>query len=148
MLLYVDMLIVCRGSVSGVTLRGLPVAQEIIKTIAIVGQDAKMPNLNCNGLGECNDGTMSVGYVPILRRFSHLKCIESWGSGTNSLQYIVPPIDAITEFVGNSATITSSLSNDLSAGPAAARGKDLAIVFVNALVPFSPTYIGLSFISG
>lgn len=105
------------GSVSGVTVRGLPVAQERIKTIAIVGQDAKMPNLNCNGLGECNDGTMSVG----------------WGSGTNSLQYIVPPIDAITEFVGNTATITSSLSNDLSAGPAAARGKDLAIVFVNAM---------------
>ncbi|KAG7447637.1 glycoside hydrolase family 3 protein [Guyanagaster necrorhizus] len=105
------------GSDSGVTVRGLPVAQERIKTIAIVGQDAKMPNLDCNSLGECNDGTMSVG----------------WGSGTNSLQYIVPPIDAITEFVGNSATITSSLSNDLSAGPAAAKGKDLAIVFANAM---------------
>ncbi|KAK0499589.1 glycoside hydrolase family 3 protein [Armillaria luteobubalina] len=105
------------GSVSGATVRGLPVAQERVKSIAIVGQDAKMPNLNCNGLGECNDGTMSIG----------------WGSGTNSLQYIVPPIDAITDFVGNSATITSSLSNDLSAGPAAAKGSDLAIVFVNAM---------------
>ncbi|KAK0435930.1 glycoside hydrolase family 3 protein [Desarmillaria tabescens] len=99
------------------TMTGLPVAQERIKTIAIVGRDAKMPNLNCNDTGECNNGTMSVG----------------WGSGTNSLQYIVPPIDAITDFVGSSATINSSLSNDLSAGPAAAKGKDLAIVFVNAM---------------
>lgn len=49
------------GSPSGVTTRGLPVAKEKIKTIAIVGQDAKMPDLNCNDLNECNDGTMSVG---------------------------------------------------------------------------------------
>ncbi|KAK0199460.1 glycoside hydrolase family 3 protein [Desarmillaria ectypa] len=105
------------GSASGVTVRGLPVAQERVKTIAIVGQDAKMPNMTCNDVGECNDGTMSAG----------------WGSGTISLQYIIPPIDAITKFVGNSTTITSSLSNDLSTGPAAANGKDLAIVFVNAM---------------
>jgi len=55
-----------------------------------------------------------------------------WGSGSNSLDFIVPPITAITDFVGNSATVTQSLSNDLSAGPNAARGKDLAIVFANA----------------
>ena len=46
---------------SGTTSRGLPVAASQIKTMAIVGQDAKMPNLNCNGLNECNDGTMSIG---------------------------------------------------------------------------------------
>ncbi|KAF8908321.1 glycoside hydrolase family 3 protein [Mucidula mucida] len=99
------------------TTSGLPVAKGSIKTIAVIGQDAKMPNLNCDDLGECNDGTMSVG----------------WGSGTNSLDFIVPPIDAITDFVGSSATITSSLSNDLSAGAAAAKGKDLCLVFVNAM---------------
>ncbi|KAF9025904.1 glycoside hydrolase family 3 protein [Hymenopellis radicata] len=101
----------------GTTIRGLPLAKGSIKTIAVIGQDAKMPNLSCNNLGECNDGTMSVG----------------WGSGTNSLDFIVPPIDAITDFVGSSATITSSLSNDLSAGAAAAKGKDLCLVFVNAM---------------
>lgn len=83
----------------------------------MVGQDGKMPNKNCGGLNQCNDGTMSVG----------------WGSGANSLDFIIPPIDAITSFVGTSATITSSLSNDLNAGANAARGKDVAFVFVNAM---------------
>lgn len=46
---------------SGTTLRGLPVAASQTKTIAVVGQDAKMPKLNCNGLNECNDGTMAIG---------------------------------------------------------------------------------------
>lgn len=104
------------GTPTGRTVRGLPLAMERIKTIAVIGQDAAMPNKNCGNLNECNDGTMSVG----------------WGSGCNSLDYIIPPIDAITSFVGGNATITSSLSNDLSAGPSAAKGKDLALVFVNA----------------
>jgi hypothetical protein len=55
-----------------------------------------------------------------------------WGSGSNSLEFLVPPIDAITSFAGSSATVTSSLSNDLNAGVDAARGKDVAFVFVNA----------------
>ncbi|KAG6883483.1 hypothetical protein C0993_005919 [Termitomyces sp. T159_Od127] len=105
------------GTPSGTTIRGLPLAASRIKTIAVIGRDAKLPNLNCNDLNECNDGTMSIG----------------WGSGSNSLQFIVPPIDAIASFVGTSATITSSLSNDLAAGPAAAVGKDAALVFVNAM---------------
>ncbi|THU90585.1 glycoside hydrolase family 3 protein [Dendrothele bispora CBS 962.96] len=110
------------GTPSGTTTRGLPVSQSLIKSIAIIGQDAKLPNLNCNpplapGLNECNDGTMSIG----------------WGSGSNSLDFIVPPVTAIMDFVGTQATVTQSLSNDLSAGPNAARGKDLAIVFANAM---------------
>lgn len=51
------------GTPSGITTRGLPVAKERIKSIAVVGQDAKMPNLNCSEMNECNDGTMSVGYA-------------------------------------------------------------------------------------
>ncbi|KAJ3570123.1 hypothetical protein NP233_g4610 [Leucocoprinus birnbaumii] len=105
------------GTPTGTTVRGLPLAQSRIKTIAVVGQDAKMPNQNCGDLNECNDGTMSVG----------------WGSGSNSLEFIVPPIDAITSFVGSSATITSSLSNDLDAGAKAAAGKDACLVFANAM---------------
>ncbi|GLB42481.1 putative glycoside hydrolase family 3 protein [Lyophyllum shimeji] len=105
------------GTPSGSTIRGLPLDASRIKTMAVVGQDAKMPNKSCNDLNECNDGTMSIG----------------WGSGSNSLEFIVPPIDAITSFVGTSATTASSLSNDLDAGASAARGKDVALVFVNAM---------------
>ncbi|KAG6887039.1 hypothetical protein C0992_001103, partial [Termitomyces sp. T32_za158] len=105
------------GEPGGITIRGLPLTASRVKTIAVVGQDARMPNMNCNDMNECNDGTMSIG----------------WGSGSNSLEFIVPPIDAITSFVGTSANITSSLSNDLTAGPAAATGKDVALVFVNAM---------------
>ncbi|KAJ7101371.1 glycoside hydrolase family 3 protein [Mycena belliarum] len=105
------------GAPSGVTVRGLPIAQARIKAMAVVGKDALLPNLHCNDLNECNDGTMSIG----------------WGSGSNSLSFIVPPITAIQSFVGNSATIATSLSNDLTAGPAAAKGKDVALVFANAM---------------
>ncbi|KAJ7054126.1 glycoside hydrolase family 3 protein [Mycena amicta] len=105
------------GAASGTTVRGLPLAQSRIKTMAVVGLDATYPNLTCNDLNECNDGTMSIG----------------WGSGSNSLAFIVPPITAIQSFVGTSATITTSLTNDLSAGPTAAKGKDVCIVFGNAM---------------
>jgi beta-glucosidase len=51
------------GTATGVTTRGLPLAAARIKTMAVVGQDALLPNLSCNDLNECNDGTMSIGYV-------------------------------------------------------------------------------------
>ncbi|KAF8896680.1 glycoside hydrolase family 3 protein [Infundibulicybe gibba] len=117
------------GTPTGTTVRGLPIASSRIKTMAVIGQDAKMPNLKCNDLNECNDGTMSIG----------------WGSGSNSLEFIVPPIDAITSFVGASATITTSLSNELDDGVNAAKGKDVAFVFVNAMsgeLGFYDTVVG------
>jgi beta-glucosidase len=95
------------------TSRGLPLASP--STIAVVGQDAKMPTPDCN-LNECNDGTVVIG----------------WGSGSYTLDYTIPPIDAITSHVGSSATITSSLTNDINNAVAAASGKDVAIVFANA----------------
>jgi len=51
------------GTPTGTTVRGLPLAQSRIRTIAVVGQDAKIPNQNCGDLNECNDGTMSIGLV-------------------------------------------------------------------------------------
>ncbi|CAK5269088.1 unnamed protein product [Mycena citricolor] len=101
---------------SGTTLRGLPVALSQVKSIAIVGLDGIMPNVKCNDLNECNDGTLGVG----------------WGSGSNYVRDTIPPVTAIQDFVGSSATITTSLTNDLNAGPAAAKGKDLCIVLGNA----------------
>jgi len=57
-----------------------------------------------------------------------------WGSGSNSLQFTVPPITALNEtFSAAGTVVTTSLSNDLNAGPAAAKGKDVAIVLVNAM---------------
>ncbi|KAF9533583.1 glycoside hydrolase family 3 protein [Crepidotus variabilis] len=102
---------------SGRTIRGLPALKGVAKTVAIVGQDAKMLNKDCGELNECNDGTMVVG----------------WGSGSNSLDFVVPPIDALTSYLGNSATLTSSLSNNLNDGANAAKGKDMTFVFVNAM---------------
>ena len=53
-----------RTTSGGVTTRGLPIAQSMINTVAIVGQDAKQLNQHCSGgLNECNDGTMVIGYV-------------------------------------------------------------------------------------
>ena len=46
---------------AGVTTRGLPVSLERLKLIAIVGKDAKLPNLNCGNVNTCNDGAMSIG---------------------------------------------------------------------------------------
>ncbi|KAL0950462.1 hypothetical protein HGRIS_010410 [Hohenbuehelia grisea] len=100
----------------GPTIRGLPVATSQVKNMAVVGLDAKMPGKDCGDLNTCNKGTITTG----------------WGSGSNSLEFVVPPIDAITAVVGDSALISQSLSNNLDDGVAAARGKDLAIVFVNA----------------
>ncbi|KAF9557186.1 glycoside hydrolase family 3 protein [Agrocybe pediades] len=100
----------------GSTVRGLPITKGVASSIAIVGQDAKMLNTNCNDLNECNDGTLTVG----------------WGSGSNLVDFTIPPVDALTSYIGTSATITTSLSNDLDDGANAARGKDMAFVFVNA----------------
>ncbi|KAG8692221.1 hypothetical protein FRC09_011385 [Ceratobasidium sp. 395] len=96
---------------------GLPLA--IPKTIAIVGQDAKKGPADCK-LNECNDGTMSIG----------------WGSGSNSLDFSIAPYDALVSRIasqGNKTVITASLSNDINAAVLAARGKEVALVFVNAM---------------
>ncbi|KAJ7473766.1 glycoside hydrolase family 3 protein [Mycena galericulata] len=96
----------------------LPLKAAAIKSVAIIGLDAIIPNLDCGDLNECDDGTMIIG----------------WGSGSNSLDFTVPPITALNEtFAGTGTVVTTSLSNDLTAGPAAAKGKQLAIVLVNAM---------------
>ena len=111
--------------------RGLPLGQP--KTVAVIGQDAKSPTRDCD-LNKCNDGTMVVGCV--LRAPPKVIFIQAtfcrWGSGSYSLDNVVPPIDAITSHVGSTGVVTSSLSNDVNAAVAAARGKDVAIVFANA----------------
>ncbi|CAE6424546.1 unnamed protein product [Rhizoctonia solani] len=109
--------VLLKNSRTGASGRGLPLA--LPKSIAIIGQDAKKGSTDCK-LNECNDGTMSIG----------------WGSGSNSLDFLIAPYDAFVSRVasqGNQSTITASLSNDINPGVAAARGKDVAIVFANAM---------------
>ncbi|CAE6386266.1 unnamed protein product [Rhizoctonia solani] len=109
--------VLLKNSRTGTSGRGLPL--DLPKSIAIIGQDAKKGPTDC-ALNKCNDGTMSIG----------------WGSGSNSLDFLIAPYDALVSRAasqGNRTTIAASLSNDLNAGVAAARGKDAAIVFVNAM---------------
>lgn len=111
--------------------QGLPLGQP--KTIAVIGQDAKMPTPDCN-LNMCNDGTMVIGCVT--RVLQEMGCTQPtfrrWGSGSYTLDYVVPPIDAIKSHIGDNAVLTTSLTNDINAAVSAARGKDVAIVFANA----------------
>lgn len=70
------------------------------------------------------------------RADSYLSIVSfSWGSGTNSLAFLIPPINALQAQVnagGNKTTLISSTTDDKTAAVAAAKGADVAIVFVNA----------------
>jgi beta-glucosidase len=91
-----------------------------------------MPTPDCN-LNMCNDGTMVVGCVSCQRlELRSTQTLCRWGSGSYTLDYVVPPIDAIKNHVNTTAVVTSSLSNDINAAVSAAKGKDVAIVFSNA----------------
>ncbi|KAF7364152.1 Glycoside hydrolase family 3 protein [Mycena sanguinolenta] len=89
-----------------------------VSHVAIIGLDAIIPNLNCGDSNQCDDGTMTIG----------------WGSGSNSLDFTVPPITALNEtFAGTGAVVTTSLTNDDTAAAKAAKGQDVAIVLANAM---------------
>ncbi|KAG8737691.1 hypothetical protein FRC12_017053 [Ceratobasidium sp. 428] len=90
------------------------------KTIGVVGNDAGPNSQGINGCSDrsCNNGILGVG----------------WGSGTAEYPYLINPLDAIkTKASSIGATVTSSTSDtDLGAAANAARGKDVAIVFISA----------------
>ncbi|KAH7344459.1 glycoside hydrolase family 3 protein [Rhizoctonia solani] len=89
-------------------------------TIAVIGNDAGPNSKGINGCSDrgCNDGILAQG----------------WGSGTAEYPYLVNPLDAIkTKASSIGATVTSSLSDsDINAAVNAARGKDVALVFISA----------------
>jgi hypothetical protein len=68
----------------------------------------------------------------------HHRMLCRWGSGTNSLTYLLPHITSIqaqvnaTIAAGHATTLTTSISNDLAAAMIAADGVDVALVFVNS----------------
>jgi beta-glucosidase len=96
--------------------QALPLAGKPIKSMAIIGLDALPPDPNCN-LDQCDEGVVTVGY----------------GSGSNSLDYVVAPVTSLTAKANSTGvTVTTSLTQDQTAAMAAAAGKDIAVVFVNA----------------
>lgn len=57
-----------------------------------------------------------------------------WGSGSYNLEYVVSPLAAIRQKVTSlGGSVATSLDNDLGRGADAARGKDVAFVFANAM---------------
>ncbi|KAL0064857.1 hypothetical protein AAF712_008254 [Marasmius tenuissimus] len=107
------------GTPEGSTIQGLPLSESQIKSLAVIGRDAKQLNQSCGGssFGMCNEGTMIMG----------------WGSGSVILDFVIPPVEAVKSFIGDSVEVVTSLSNNVTEGSAAAEGKDVALVFVNAL---------------
>ncbi|KAK1224055.1 hypothetical protein PQX77_012998 [Marasmius sp. AFHP31] len=107
------------GTPEGSTIRGLPLSESQIKSLAVIGRDAKQLNQTCGGsaFNMCNEGTMIMG----------------WGSGSVILDFVIPPVDAVKSFVGDSVEVATSLSNNATEGSVAAEGKDVALVFVNAI---------------
>ncbi|EMD41674.1 glycoside hydrolase family 3 protein [Gelatoporia subvermispora B] len=93
---------------------------EAPKTIAIVGNGAGNSSVGPNGYTDRggDDGVLGMG----------------WGSGTANYPYLVAPVDAITARAKQDGTVvTSSLSDtDLTGAINAARGKDVAFVFITA----------------
>ncbi|KAJ1310905.1 hypothetical protein OPQ81_009420 [Rhizoctonia solani] len=89
-------------------------------TIAVIGSDAGPNSEGINGCVDrgCNNGVLAQG----------------WGSGTAEYPYLVNPLDAIKAKASRiGATVTSSLSDsDIKAAEHAARGKDVALVFISA----------------
>ncbi|KAF8290885.1 glycoside hydrolase [Clavulina sp. PMI_390] len=86
-------------------------------TLAIAGQDS-INQTSCS-LEACDYGTLSVG----------------WGSGTNSIAYLIPPIDAITAYNsanGNKTQLITSLTDTVADAKTAASKAHTALVFVNA----------------
>ncbi|KAI0639226.1 beta-glucosidase [Trametes polyzona] len=90
------------------------------KSIAVVGNGAANSSKGPNGYTDRagDDGVLGMG----------------WGSGTDDYPYLVAPVDAITARAKtDGTTVTSSLSDsDLSGAASAARGKDVALVFITA----------------
>ncbi|KAI0348699.1 glycoside hydrolase family 3 protein [Trametopsis cervina] len=90
------------------------------KSIAVIGSGA---GPNPNGPNSCVDRACDSGVLAM-----------GWGSGTANFPYLVTPLDALTNRSALDGTdVSSSLSDsDLTAAAKAARGKDVAFVFITA----------------
>ncbi|KAI0374300.1 beta-glucosidase [Pilatotrama ljubarskyi] len=90
------------------------------RSIAIVGSGARSAILSENECLDhsCDDGILGVG----------------WGSGSASFPYLVAPLDAITTRAKADGTSLSSwtLSDDVNLSANAAKGKQVALVFITA----------------
>ncbi|KDN45978.1 hypothetical protein RSAG8_04485, partial [Rhizoctonia solani AG-8 WAC10335] len=89
-------------------------------TIAVIGSDA---GPNAKGINSCTD-----------RGCNHGILAQGWGSGTAEYPYLVNPLDAIKAKASKiGAAVSSSLSDsDIDLAVHAARGKDVALVFISS----------------
>ncbi|KAH7316988.1 glycoside hydrolase family 3 protein [Stachybotrys elegans] len=88
-------------------------------TLAVVGSGAVIGDHARNQCSDhgCNSGALGMG----------------WGSGTVNYPYFVAPYDAIrTRASSDGTTVTLSGTDDTNSGANAARGKDIALVFITA----------------
>ncbi|KEP54601.1 glycoside hydrolase family 3 protein [Rhizoctonia solani 123E] len=110
------------GAASTVLLKNKNVALPLKapSTIAVIGSDA---GPNPKGINSCTD-----------RGCNHGILAQGWGSGTAEYPYLINPLDAIKNKASSiGATVSSSLSDsDTNAAVNAARGKDVALVFISA----------------
>ncbi|KAL8279708.1 hypothetical protein RQP46_007803 [Phenoliferia psychrophenolica] len=86
-------------------------------TLAVVGLDAAPPQMGCL-LNCCDGGTIVTG----------------WGSGTTALDFVVPPFNAIRDYLTSrrgSTVISSSLTDSVESAMAVARNAEVTIVFVH-----------------
>jgi beta-glucosidase len=73
----------------------------------------------CSGINSCSDHGCDIGHLA-----------QGWGSGTADFPYLVDPLTGITNALGKSVKIQSSLSDwDLTAAANAAKDVDIAFVF-------------------
>ncbi|KAI0702482.1 glycoside hydrolase family 3 protein [Cytidiella melzeri] len=93
---------------------------KVPKSIAVVGNGA---GANPNGPNGCIDRTCDEGVLAM-----------GWGSGTANFPYLITPLDALTNRSAlDGTTVFSSLSDtDTQAAATAARGSDVAFVFITA----------------
>ncbi|CAE6422317.1 unnamed protein product [Rhizoctonia solani] len=109
------------GAASTVLLKNKNVALPLKapSTIAVIGSDA---GPNPKGINSCTD-----------RGCNHGILAQGWGSGTAEYPYLINPLDAIKNKASSiGVTVSSSLSDsDTNAAVNAARGKDVALVFIS-----------------
>nr|prf extracellular beta glucosidase [Trichoderma reesei] len=92
-----------------------PASIAVVGSAAIIGNHARN-SPSCNDKG-CDDGALGMG----------------WGSGAVNYPYFVAPYDAINTRASSQGTqVTLSNTDNTSSGASAARGKDVAIVFITA----------------
>ncbi|KAI7881482.1 hypothetical protein K492DRAFT_128866 [Lichtheimia hyalospora FSU 10163] len=112
-----------QGAASVVLLRNdddiLPLEQDKVKTIAVIGSDA---GADPEGINQCQDGACSRGTLT-----------QGWGSGSAYLPYLVTPVDGIKDRAGDTTKVVSYLDDwNVDEAAKVASDADIAMVFAKS----------------